>query len=153
LVSDDLLLVQLQFVSSAADVLGATACYFYMSSRKSSRPAGSTKEVAVADGERKYLIGGNWKCNGTLAECVDRIKVLHEAGPIPSNVEVAICAPYIHLPGLLASLRSDIAVGAQDCGINASKGAYTGEIAAFQVKDLGCPWTADASISLFLYLA
>lgn len=96
--------------------------------------------MSVPDGERKYLIGGNWKCNGTLAETEERIQLFNAAGPIPSNVEVAICAPYVHLPLLLSKLRDDIAVGAQDCGCKPAAGAYTGEVAAFQIKDLGCVW-------------
>ena len=106
----------------------------------SSRPKGSSVEVSVPDGERKYLIGGNWKCNGTIAETEERIAVFNGAGAIPSNVEVAICAPYIHLPLLLSKLRDDIAVGAQDCSCQAKAGAYTGEVAPFQIKDLGCVW-------------
>lgn len=86
------------------------------------------------------MIGGNWKCNGILEEQVERIKVLNEAGPIPSNTEVVLCAPYIHLPKLLESLRDDIEVGAQDCGANDANGAYTGEVGAHMLKDLGCTW-------------
>jgi len=41
---------------------------------------------------------------------------------------------------LLEGLRKDIAVGAQDCGSNAASGAFTGQVAAFQLKDLGCTW-------------
>ena len=55
-------------------------------------------------------------------------------------MEVVVCCPYIHLPMLLNGLRKDIAVGAQDCGSNAAKGAFTGQVAAFQLKDLGCTW-------------
>jgi len=89
---------------------------------------------------RKYLIGGNWKCNGTVAETEERIKLFNDAGSIPDNVEVVVCSPYIHLPMLLSDLRKDIAVGAQDCGSNAKNGAFTGQVAAFQLKDLGCKW-------------
>jgi triosephosphate isomerase (TIM) len=135
--------------SVTAGAIGATAAtaYLYMCMRRRqrdtvtcSRPKGSTNEVPMKDGERKYLIGGNWKCNGTIAENEALIKVFNEAGPIPSNVEVAICASYIHLPMLLSGLRSDIAVGAQDCGVNSAAGAFTGEVGAFQIKDLGCVW-------------
>jgi len=104
-----------------------------------SRPAGSSVENPTT-GDRRYLIGGNWKCNGTVADNEALIKVFNEAGPIPSNVDVAICSTFIHLPQLLDSLRDDIAVGAQNCGVNDAKGAYTGEIGAFQLKDLGCVW-------------
>ena len=89
---------------------------------------------------RKYLIGGNWKCNGTIAENEALIKIFNDAGEIPDNVEVVVCPTHIHLPMLLASLRKDISVGAQDCGSNAGNGAFTGQVAAFQLKDLGCQW-------------
>lgn len=103
------------------------------------RPSGSTKMVETS-GERKYLIAGNWKCNGTLAENEDRIQMFNKAGPIPSTVEIAICAPYVHLPVLLKKLRKDISVGAQDCGCNPKAGAFTGQVGAFQLADLGCTW-------------
>lgn len=102
------------------------------------RPAGSS--APATDGPRKYLVAGNWKCNGTVAENKERIETFNNAGPIPSNVEVVVCAPYLYIPQLLESLREDIAVGTQDCGVNEKNGAYTGEVGAFQVKDIGCEW-------------
>lgn len=89
---------------------------------------------------RKYLIGGNWKCNGTLAENEERIKVFNEAGPIPDNVEVVLCVPFLHIPMVLEKVRKDITVGAQDCGNNTGDGAFTGEVGAHQIKDIGCTW-------------
>ena len=109
-------------------------------SSHSKRPVGSSTGEPAAEGERTYLIGGNWKCNGTMASVKEIIKVFNEAGPIPANVEVAICAPYIHLGMCLTSLREDIAVGAQNCGVNPKAGAYTGEICASQLVDAGCVW-------------
>jgi triosephosphate isomerase len=41
---------------------------------------------------------------------------------------------------LLEKLRKDITVGAQNCGSNVKAGAFTGEVGAFQIKDLGCTW-------------
>jgi triosephosphate isomerase len=104
------------------------------------RPAGSSKEVATNEGERRYLVAGNWKCNGTLAENEALIQKFNQAGPIPSNVDVVICCVSLHIPQLLESLRDDIAVGAQNCGVNSANGAHTGEIGAFQIKDIGCTW-------------
>ena len=72
---------------------------------------------------------------------MERVKVFNESGPIPSNVEVALCVPDINIPQLLATLRSDIAVGAQNCGINTGGGAYTGETGSHQLKAIGCVWT------------
>jgi len=107
---------------------------------QTSRPEGSASDIG-ADGPRKYLIGGNWKCNGTWDENAERVTVFNEAGPIPSNVEVALCVPDINIPQLLSTLRSDIAVGAQNCGINTGNGAYTGETGSHQLKALGVVWT------------
>jgi triosephosphate isomerase len=104
----------------------------------SSRPKGSS--VEVKEGERKYLIGGNWKCNGTVAANEALIKTFNEAGPIPSNTEVIVCASSIHLSQLLSSLRDDMQVGGQNSGSNVKGGAFTGEVAAFQLLDLGCTW-------------
>lgn len=103
------------------------------------RPEGSASDIG-ADGPRKYLIGGNWKCNGTWDENADRVTVFNEAGPIPSNVEVALCVPDINIPQLLSTLRKDIAVGAQNSGVNKGNGAYTGETGSHQLKALGVTW-------------
>jgi triosephosphate isomerase len=40
----------------------------------------------------------------------------------------------------LDTLRDDVEVGAQDSAVNPAKGAYTGEVAAFMLKDIGCTW-------------
>ena len=125
-------------IASTAAIVGATAAYFYLTKLKMSRPKGSTE--TVAEGERKYLIGGNWKCNGTTESNAALIEIFNNAGTIPSNTEVVVCAPYVYLPSLLSSLREDIEVGAQDSAVNPAKGAYTGEVAAFMIKDIGCTW-------------
>jgi triosephosphate isomerase (TIM) len=109
-------------------------------SNRRNRPKGSSTTVEVADGERKYLVGGNWKCNGTIKENEALIEIFNGSGPIPSNVEVAICCSFLHIPQLIASLRDDISIGAQNCGVNAKNGAYTGQVGAFQIKDAGCTW-------------
>lgn len=104
------------------------------------RPKGSSIGEPAPEGERTYLIGGNWKCNGTMESVAELIKTFNAAGPIPANVEVAICAPYIHIGLALSSLRDDIAVGAQNSGVSEKTGAYTGEICASQLLDAGVSW-------------
>jgi triosephosphate isomerase len=125
-------------IAATAAAIGASAALLFTRMSSSTRPKGSS--IPGKDGERRYLIAGNWKCNGTLAENKARVDMFNSAGPIPSNVDVAICCPSIHLPMLLASLRDDMDVGAQDCGRHTKEGAFTGETAAFQMKDLGCVW-------------
>mmetsp|Transcript_77510 Transcript_77510/g.224918 ORF Transcript_77510/g.224918 Transcript_77510/m.224918 type:complete len:301 (-) Transcript_77510:82-984(-) len=128
-------------VAATAAAVGAGAAMFYLTSKdiQKSRPKGSSVANPTT-GPRKYLIGGNWKSNGSYEENVARIKVFNEAGPIPDNVEVVLCVPYIHIPMVLSQLRDDIEVGAQDCGVNEKDGAYTGEVGAHMLKDIGCTW-------------
>jgi triosephosphate isomerase len=104
------------------------------------KPKGSSSGEPAKDGERTYLIGGNWKCNGTLASSKEIIAVLNKGGPIPANSEVVVGVPAIHIPLALSTLREDVAVAAQDCGLNEKCGAFTGEICASQLVDMGVSW-------------
>ncbi len=61
----------------------------------------------------KALIGGNWKCNGTVASIKSMAEVLNKAGPFSANSEVVIAAPSIHLSTLKSLIRPDIAVSAE----------------------------------------
>lgn len=61
----------------------------------------------------KALIGGNWKCNGTVAQIKSMVDVLNKAGPFSANSEVVIAAPSIHLGTLLSTFRPDIATSAE----------------------------------------
>jgi triosephosphate isomerase len=61
----------------------------------------------------KALIGGNWKCNGTVASVKSMVEVLNNAGKFSPNSEVVIAAPSIHLQTLKSALRPDIAVAAE----------------------------------------
>jgi triosephosphate isomerase len=61
----------------------------------------------------KALIGGNWKCNGTVSSVQAMAEVLNKAGTFSPNSEVVIAAPAIHLGALKEKLRKDIAVAAE----------------------------------------
>lgn len=104
-----------------------------------SRPEGASKGSAAPEGTRTYLLGGNWKCNGTIASLEKIIADFNGAGPIPANAEVVVGAPFIHIPIALMSLRKDVAIAAQNCSLTGT-GAYTGETSASQLKDMGITW-------------
>jgi triosephosphate isomerase len=89
----------------------------------------------------KALIGGNWKCNGTVAQIKSMIGVLNAAGPFSPNSEVVIATPAIHLATAKATFRPDIAVSAEDVGFKKGYGAFTGEISAEMLADSGIKWT------------
>ncbi len=55
----------------------------------------------------------------------------------PSRSEVLVCAPFTHLPGMAeAAFGWPLSLGAQDVSAHES-GAYTGEVAAAMLADLG----------------
>ena len=86
---------------------------------------------------RQRLVVANWKMHGTVASARQLSLELVPA-VAGSSAEVAICAPFVHLPLVLECVAgSAVAVGAQNCSEHAS-GAYTGEISPHMLADLGC---------------
>jgi triosephosphate isomerase (TIM) len=85
---------------------------------------------------RRPLVAGNWKMNHTLGPARALVRRLVEAG-LPRNADVAVFPPFVWLVDLVEEARgSHLAVGAQNCHF-ADSGAYTGEVAAPMLKDLG----------------
>ncbi|KAJ8750498.1 hypothetical protein K2173_015644 [Erythroxylum novogranatense] len=89
---------------------------------------------------RKFFVGGNWKCNGTNEEVKKIITTLNEA-EVPSEdvVEVVVSPPFVFLPLVKSLLRSDFNVAAQNCWVRKG-GAFTGEVSAEMLVNLGIPW-------------
>lgn len=56
--------------------------------------------------------------------------------------EVVVCppAPYLRIMAERLGQSPGIAVGAQDCSAETQDGAYTGEVAAAMLADVGCRW-------------
>ncbi|KHG26782.1 Triosephosphate isomerase, cytosolic [Gossypium arboreum] len=89
---------------------------------------------------RKFFVGGNWKCNGTAEEVKKIVTTLNEA-EVPSEdvVEVVVSPPFVFLTLVKSLLRSDFHVAAQNCWVRKG-GAFTGEISAEMLVNLGIPW-------------
>jgi triosephosphate isomerase len=89
---------------------------------------------------RKPFVAGNWKMNTdsrTSIDLAERIasRSMDVAG---QSATVAVCPPFVYLQAVTKALSaSSIAVGAQDIYFEAS-GAFTGEISASMLKDIGC---------------
>ncbi len=85
------------------------------------------------------LIAGNWKMNGLRAEGVLRARAVADAvRERPPSCEIALCPPATLLAPLAEALEgAGIALGGQDCAA-AAHGAFTGDIAAPMLADLGC---------------
>lgn len=88
---------------------------------------------------RRALVVGNWKMHGSVASVSDLSDGLLQTG-FNRDVEVAVCPTFVHVPLALERLAgSAVAVGAQDCS-HVQSGAYTGEVAAQMLRELGCSW-------------
>ncbi len=87
---------------------------------------------------RVSLIAGNWKMNNTIEESLDLANNLVEfSKEFDKNREILICAPFTALYALKKVLNgSKIKLGAQNMHFEES-GAYTGEISAIMLKDIG----------------
>ncbi|MBE7020309.1 MAG: triose-phosphate isomerase [Ruminococcaceae bacterium] len=85
---------------------------------------------------RKKLIAGNWKMNKTVSESIVLIKELCEKINNPA-CDVAICVPYTSLSTAVEMTKdSVIGVGAQNLHF-CDSGAYTGEISADMLTEIG----------------
>ncbi|MBC7608058.1 MAG: triose-phosphate isomerase [Polaromonas sp.] len=90
----------------------------------------------------KKLIAGNWKMNGSLASNEALLTALTQGMAVKPACDVAVCVPAPYLAQVLALKTaqpnlSTLDVGAQDVSSQAL-GAYTGEVSAAMLKDLGC---------------
>ena len=87
--------------------------------------------------ERKPVIAGNWKMNKTSTEAREYVSALSRFVAGKGDVEIVLCPPATSLAevsGMLA--ESDIIVAAQNMYFEPS-GAFTGEISAPMLKDIG----------------
>lgn len=86
------------------------------------------------------LIVGNWKMNGSLAGNAALIQDLLIGWPksqASGRVQAAVCVPYVYLTPCSGLLHhSAVDLGAQDVSAHEA-GAYTGEVSAAMLRDVG----------------
>lgn len=87
---------------------------------------------------RKFFVGGNWKMNGNK-QSIDGIADFFKTGPLDPNTEVVVSPPACYLGYTRQKVDPKIGVAAQNC-YKVSSGAFTGDISADMIKDLGCEW-------------
>ena len=88
---------------------------------------------------RKPIIAGNWKMNNTIAAAE---KLIGELKPLVKNAkaDVVICVPYTAIAAAAKLTKgSNIKVGAENVAW-ADKGAFTGEISAEMLKEVGAEY-------------
>ena len=87
---------------------------------------------------RKPFIAGNWKMNNTRAEARELVTALKPLVASVDGVEIAVAPAFTCLQDVAELLKgSNIELSSQNISY-AAKGAYTGEISADMLKDVGC---------------
>lgn len=87
---------------------------------------------------RQPLVVGNWKMNGSLKQTSE---LLHS---IDNNIndkiacEIGVCVPFVYL-SVAIGIQAKLILGAQTVSEHES-GAYTGEVSATMLSDIGCRW-------------
>jgi len=85
----------------------------------------------------KKIIVANWKMNGSLSFIKTFIPAMTTAFASTPN-RIIICPPFPFLFSLAIALRgTSVGLGAQNCH-TASQGAFTGEVSAGMLADIGC---------------
>ena len=90
---------------------------------------------------RQPLVIANWKMHGDQqANKALVVALLTELEQQPGRGGCVLCPPYPYL-GQVGELlkQSAVTLGAQDCS-HSESGAYTGEVAAAMLVDMGCRW-------------
>jgi triosephosphate isomerase len=88
---------------------------------------------------RKPVIAGNWKMYKTVGDSVATAVALKPLVANANHCEVVIAPVSTALRSVADRLEgSNIRVSAQDCATEQSEGAFTGEVAAFMIRDAGC---------------
>lgn len=78
--------------------------------------------------------------HGTLASNSALLADLLKGAAAVAHCDMVVCAPFPYLPQAVAALSEGrVAVGAQDVS-PWQQGAYTGEVSATMLADIGCQW-------------
>jgi len=87
---------------------------------------------------RRSLVVGNWKMNGSRERSRTLAKEILAGLGQDANADVGICPPYLHLADVSSIVTgSALLLGAQNVA-DQNEGAFTGEISAPMLKEVGC---------------
>jgi len=89
---------------------------------------------------RRPIVAGNWKLHGSRAENARLTEALTAQLPSKSAAQCIVCPPFVYLQEISRALhQSSIELGAQDVCAE-PQGAFTGEVSAAMLKDVGCEY-------------
>ena len=90
---------------------------------------------------RRKIIAGNWKMNKTVTEALALVRELRGmVSMLRDKVEIVVAPPFVSLHPVAKAIEdSNLKLAAQNCYWEAS-GAFTGEVSAPMLKELGCAY-------------
>jgi triosephosphate isomerase len=89
---------------------------------------------------RKKLIAGNWKMNTDAKAAEALARRISAESPAYGAVDMVLCPPFVYLQLVGAAVAGgDVAYGSQNMH-HAPNGAFTGEISAAMLKDVGAEY-------------
>ena len=89
---------------------------------------------------RKKLVAGNWKMYGSRSMADALVSGIVDQ--LPTHVDVAVFPPLPYLAALTQThAGSGLIFGGQDVSEHEGQGAYTGEVSAAMLADVGATWT------------
>lgn len=89
---------------------------------------------------RRPMVAGNWKMHGSCASVAALVEGLR-AQNVPTSLDVVVIPTFVHLVPVMNALgNGTVQIGAQDCAAVSGFGAFTGEVSAEQLKDVGCAY-------------
>jgi len=89
---------------------------------------------------RRPIVAGNWKMHGSRAENARLVEELLARCPARALAAAVICPPLVYLQEVGRMLRDSVfSLGAQDVCAD-THGAFTGEVSAAMLKDVGCEY-------------
>ena len=90
---------------------------------------------------RKPVIAGNWKMHKTLSESLESALALKSLVANVSSCKVVVAPVFPHLKSVSDRLEgSGIGIAAQDVAASRDEGAFTGEVSARMLKEVGCSY-------------
>ncbi len=91
--------------------------------------------------DRRPILAGNWKMNKTVGEALTLVRELRGlVSMVREKVEIVVAPPFTALQAVGKALEgSNLHLAGQNCHYEAS-GAFTGEVSAPMLKEVGCAY-------------
>lgn len=88
---------------------------------------------------RPYLVAGNWKMFGSTQANQALVSAIQAGLAGVPKVQLLVCPPSPYLAAVRQAIGSAaVSVGAQNLAAHEGEGAFTGEVRAAMLKDVGC---------------